>query len=353
MTDPMGKRGKTMARLFNQEWKKTDLLRRVGHMEQLAGIRLLEAEDGKARGCRILDVWTGTGLRFQVNAERSLDITSCDLKGMSLSWRSAAGLVHPAYYEPSGMGWLRSFSGGLITTCGLDQYGFPSQENGKELGLHGRLSNLPATQVNYRTYWMGDEYILEITGEVRQSTLFDENLVLQRRISTALGSNVLCIEDTVKNENFEPSPHMLLYHFNLGFPLISEDTRLTVQSAEIQPRNEFARAGLAKWDHFQTPTHGFTEMVFIHRPVPDEDGLAAIELTNPKMGLGLRWRYETASLPYLYEWKMMGEGNYVVGIEPSNCNGMEGRAAARSTGQLPILEPGESRNYRIELEVSG
>ena len=53
-----------MAKLFNREWSKTELLSRVGQMEQLAGIRLLEAGDGKARGSRILDVWTGTGLRF-------------------------------------------------------------------------------------------------------------------------------------------------------------------------------------------------------------------------------------------------------------------------------------------------
>ena len=215
-----------MVTLFNRDWSKAELLRRVGHMDQLAGIRLLEVGDGKARGCRMLDVWTGTGLRFQVNADRALDISSCDFKGIPISWRSPTGDVHPAYYEPQGVGWLRSFPGGLLTTCGLDQFGLPSQDGGVEFGLHGRISNTPSVQVNYRTYWDGDDYKLEINAETRQASLFGENLVLRRRISTTLGSNCIRIEDIITNEGFDPAPHMLLYHFNLGFPLVSENTRL-------------------------------------------------------------------------------------------------------------------------------
>jgi hypothetical protein len=92
-------------------------------MEQIAGIRLVEASEGRARGCRLLDVWTGSGLRFQANADRALDLSYCEFQGLPLAWRSPAGDVHPSYYEPEGLGWLRSFAGGLLTTCGLDQFG--------------------------------------------------------------------------------------------------------------------------------------------------------------------------------------------------------------------------------------
>ena len=340
-----------MAMLFNREWSKIELLSRVGHMDQLAGIRLLEAGDGKARGCRILNVWTGTGLRFQVNAERALDISSCDFKGLPLAWRSPAEDVHPAFYEPQGLGWLRSFPGGLLATCGLDQFGSPSQEGGAEFGLHGRISNCPASQVNYRTFWDGDEYKLEINGEIRQAALFCENLVLRRRITTSLGSTHIRLEDVVTNEGFQPAPHMLLYHFNLGFPLVSEHTRLQLQAEETLPRDAAAQIGLAEWDRFQSPTPGYQEQVFIHRPVAAENGLTSVELRNPQVGIGLRWMYKTAELPYLMEWKMMGEGAYVVGIEPANCNGLGGRAATREARQLPMLVPGESRGYHIDVEV--
>jgi len=340
-----------MANLFNREWTKSELLSRVGQMDQLAGIRLLEAGDGKARGCRVLDVWTGSGLRFQVNAERALDISSCDFKGTPVAWRSPAGDVHPTYYEPQGLGWLRSFPGGLLMTCGLDQFGSPSQDGGAEFGLHGRISNQPASQVSYRTFWEGNDYKLEIAGESRQSALFCENLVLRRRISTALGSSRIHIEDVVTNEGFESAPHMLLYHFNLGFPLVSENTHLQLQSEETLPRDAIAQSGLAEWARFQSPTPGYQEQVFIHRPVTDENGQTTVELQNLQVGFGLRWKYKTAELPYLMEWKMMGEGAYVIGVEPANCNGLGGRAATRELGQLPLLAPGESRNYHIDVEV--
>jgi hypothetical protein len=340
-----------MLTLFNREWSKADLLRRVGQMDQLAGIRLVEAGEGKGRGCRLLDVWTGTGLRFQVNADRALDISACDFKGLPLAWRSPAGDVHPTYYEPYGLGWLRSFPGGLLATCGLDQLGPPCQDGDQEFGLHGRISNCPASQVNHRAFWSGDDYILEISGECRQAALFHENLVLRRRIQTRLGSNIIRIEDVVANDGFEPAPHMLLYHFNLGFPLVSEHTRLRLQSASTLARDADAQAGLAEWDRFQPPTPGYREQVFIHRPIPDQGNAAVVELVNPQIGLGLRWTYDTTHLPFLFEWKMMGEGAYVVGVEPVNCDGVGGRASARQLGQLPFLEPGENRIYRLAVEV--
>jgi hypothetical protein len=47
----------------------------------------------------------------------------------------------------------------------------------------------------------------------------------------------------------------------------------------------------------------------------------------------------------------MGEGTYVLGLEPANCSGIAGRAAARKAGDLPYLAPGESRRYALEIEV--
>ena len=340
-----------MVRLYDREWSKVDLLRRVGQMDQLAGIRLVEAGEGKGRGCRLLEVWTGSGLRFQVNAERALDLSGCDYKGLPLAWRSPTGDVHPAYYEPHGLGWLRSFPGGLLATCGLDQLGPPCQDEGVDFGLHGRIANTPASQVSHRAFWDGDDYVLEISGEARQAALFNENLVLRRRITTRLGSRAIHIEDEVANDGFEPAPHMLLYHFNLGFPLVSEHSRLRLQASSSQARDADARAGLAEWDRFQPPTPGYREQVFIHQPIPDRDNMATVELVNPQIGLGLRWRYDTAHLPYLFEWKMMGEGAYVLGVEPVNCDGVGGRLSARGSGVLPLLEPGVSRVYRLAVEV--
>ncbi len=72
-----------------------EILERVGHMDQLAGIKMIEAGDGPARGSRMLQVWTGAGLSFQVAADRALDISACQYKGISLAWNSSIGDVHP------------------------------------------------------------------------------------------------------------------------------------------------------------------------------------------------------------------------------------------------------------------
>jgi hypothetical protein len=340
-----------MASLYGRHWGRQDLLRYVGHMDQVAGIRLVEGADGVERGNRVLQVWMGGGLRFSVLADRALDISACNYKGISLTWASPVGEAHPAYYEAQGAGWLRSFQGGLLVTCGLDHFGPPCRDEGEDFGLHGRVSNLPARSVGYSASWIGDKYELEISGEVRQTQVFGENLVLRRRISTRLGSNKIRIEDTVTNEGFSSHPHMILYHVNAGFPLLCESARLKIDVEETTPRDSEAATGIADWMAFQPPTPQYCEQVFVHTPVSDERGWAAVELENPNLGLGLRLTFDKATLPYLVEWKMMGEGLYVLGIEPTNCGVVGGRAAAREQGALPYLAAGESRSYSLEVDV--
>ncbi|MGD0612768.1 MAG: aldose 1-epimerase family protein [Anaerolineales bacterium] len=330
---------------------RQDLARYIGAMDQVAGIKLLEAADGLERGGRLLQVWTGSGLTFNVLAERALDISACQYKGVSLAWRSAIGDAHPAYYEAADTGWLRSFQGGMLVTCGLDTFGPPDREGDEELGQHGRLSNLPAREVSYHSAWVGDEYRLEIVGEVRQAKVFGENLVVRRRISTSLGSNKIHLEDTVTNESFSPHPHMILYHVNTGFPLLSEEAHLKFDVAATLPADEASKKGLGEWRIFQPPTPEFREQNFVHTPLADASGWAKAELENPGLKLGLRLAFDTATLPYLNEWKMMGEGLYVLAIEPMNCNPLGGRSVMRQKKALPYLEAGESRVYTLELEV--
>jgi hypothetical protein len=340
-----------MASLYGRDWSRQELIRYVGQMGQVAGIKLLEGADGVERTSRILEVWTGSGLCFHVLADRALDISSCHYKGISLAWMSPVGNAHPAYYEPEGMGWLRSFQGGLLATCGLDHFGPPCRDEGEDLGLHGRASNLPARYVSHRAFWTGDAFEMEISGEVRQTRVFGENLVLRRRISTRLGTSKIRVEDVVTNEGFAPHPHMILYHVNLGFPLLSETSRLNLDVEETIPRDADAKAGIADWRSFQPPTAGYREQVFIHTPQASDENIVTAEVTNPALGLGLRLAYDRTTLPYLVQWKMMGEGLYVLGVEPTNSHTILGRAAARESGKLTYLDAGESRRYVLELAV--
>ena len=111
-----------------RKWIQRELTRYIGSMDQIAGIKSFESQDGVERGGRVLEVWTGSGLRFHVLSDRALDISSCEYKGTSLAWRSSVGDAYPTYYDASGSEWLRSFQGGLLVTCGLDTFGPPNRD---------------------------------------------------------------------------------------------------------------------------------------------------------------------------------------------------------------------------------
>lgn len=340
-----------MVKLYQQKRTRRELSRYVGHMDQIAGIKLLEGADGFERGARVLQVWTGTGLTFNVLGDRAMDISACQYKGMSLTWRSPVGDSHPAYYDAAGAAWLRTFQGGMFVTCGLDTFGPASRDEGEDLGQHGRISNIPAKALNYQTYWDDDAYQLVITGEMRQTRVYGENLVMRRRISTSMGSNKIQIEDTVTNEGFSPHPHMILYDVNLGFPLLSEDAHLKFEVKETFPWDDNAKKGMGEWMIFHPPVPYYQEQDFTHTPQANDEGWATCELVNPSLQLGLRLTFDQSTLPYLAEWKMMREGLYVLAIQPMNCNVWGGRAEVRKQNALPYLKAGESCSYAMEIEV--
>lgn len=341
-----------MARLWNRDWTRAELLDRVGRIEQIAGIRASVLEDGTGRGSRVLDVETGAGVGFSVLLDRGADIGACRLDGRSMAWMSPVGDAHPAYYRPAGDGWLRTFGGGLLTTCGLDTFGAPSTDGKDTFGLHGPIGHVPAEEVSFGGSWVGDEYVLEIRTTVRQTRVFGENLVLRRALRTALGSTRIEVADEVTNAGFDEQPHMLLYHCNLGFPLVDENATLAVDANPPSPRDRIAEAGLKEWFRGENPRDAYREQVYLHQlrdPAGDE---ATATVTNHLSGLRLALTVDTSTLPVLYQWKMMGRGTYVMGLEPANCRGIEGRAAAKEAGQLAVLAPQETRRYGLSFEFS-
>jgi hypothetical protein len=336
-----------MPSIFGQDYAKGELRRLVGGTAQLAGIRLVDLADGRVRGVRAAEVFTGSGFRFQVLVDRGLDLGAAEHAGRPLAWLHPA-LGSPSLREPHGMGWLRTFGGGLVTTCGLDHFGPPDPE-GEGYGLHGRASHLPAENLRVRQEWRDDEYVLEIEGETRQARLFGENLRLERRLSTRLGATSLVLEDRVTNEGFRPAPLAVLYHCNLGFPVVSPDSELLVRDRSVRPRDPAAQAGLSEHLRFGPPTPGFAEQVFFHEPRVDPNGLACAAIVNRALGFGAFVRWRAAELPVLAHWKMTGEGEYVCGLEPSTHVMTQERREQRENGSLRDLAPGESVSFRLEI----
>jgi len=343
----------SMPKLYGRDYTIDQLRQRVGDVGQLAGIRSAMLNDGNEAGTRILEFRTGSGLRFTVLPDRGMDIADAEWNGIPLVWHSPTGITHPAYYEPQGLGWLRSFYGGLLVTCGLMNVAVATEDLGESYGLHGRASNLPAKNVSYDAVWHGDDYVLTARGKVRETRVFGENVLFTRTITTQLGSNTLTITDVVENQGFEPTPFMMLYHINAGFPVLDEDSELMLNS-EVIPRDEVAAQGVAVAKRGAPPTPGFKEHVHKHNVKPANDGWATVALVNRKFnggqGIGLKVRYQPEELPYFWQWRMVGQGTYVMGLEPANCHLM-GRGEERKQGRLPMLAAGETRTHHLEIGV--
>lgn len=339
-----------MATILGTNYSRSDLTTRLGHVSQLAGIRMMELRDGSEAGVRIADVRTGSGLRFQVSLDRGMDISVAEYKGIPLAWRSPAGDVHPRFYEPQGTGWLRSFPGGLMTGCGLSQVGAPCIDEGEELGLHGRLSHLPAFDVRSAEEWDGDRCTFRLEGSVREYSVFGVNLLLHRTIETSLGSSQITVRDVVKNEGTTRSPIMMLYHINLGWPTLSKGGRILLNGKSVAARDAEAHKGLAQAKEIPGPAPGFKEQVFQHDLHEDREGFSAVMLENAGLNIGFALRFRKKELPRFNEWKMTAEGMYVLGLEPANCH-TKGRAAERAAGTLQFLESGEEKEFVVQMAI--
>lgn len=327
---------------------KDKLLTYVGNQAQLGSARQYVLSDGWGRNMRCIDIDSGSGLRYTILPDRGMDISLASYKGTNLVYLTCNSETNPAFYEPENIGWLRTFNGGLMTTCGLTYLGSPVNDGGEELGLHGRYSTIPAKQVSDLSQWVGDDYIIKIRGVAEEGFMFGNKLRLEREITTVTGSNIIIITDTVTNFGFRPSPFQILYHMNMGYPLLSEDAELLIDPAQTLPRDDSAAMGLKEFRKFTVPQEGFKEQVFDHLMKTDSKGMATVTLQNKKLGISLKIRFNTARLPYLVQWKMMGQGDYVLGLEPSNAPGRN-RKLLREENMLPELKPGESKVNKIEI----
>jgi hypothetical protein len=134
-------------------------------------VKIAEFSNGFEHGVKVAIVRNGE-LDFLVAIDRGMDIVNAEYKGVPLSWISPTGIVAPAFYEPEGLGGLRGFPGGLMTTCGLTYMGTPTFDEGESLGLHGRISYSPANLLHADAYWDGESYRIFLEGEIKESKVF-------------------------------------------------------------------------------------------------------------------------------------------------------------------------------------
>ena len=340
-----------MALIFGRDYCKTDLLKYLGNISQIAGIEELEIAEGKARGGRIYRVKNGNGLEFDLLPDKALDIGKLSYKGVNISFQSKNNSGSASCYHPVLNEFDYYFSGGMLWTCGLKNTG-PDyiDEDGFFQHAHGRIGITPCESSYNRTYWQDEDLKIISGGIVRESLLGGHNLILNRAIETSLSRNEIVINDVLENNEPQGTEYLILYHFNFGFPFLSESLELNFpeSKSEIIPRTEEASEGLSEWSVFKEPADGSSEHVFFHKPVMDDDGCCEVRLENKILGIGAYLRYESENLPILTQWKTIRACEYALGIEPGNSY-ISGMKNERKTGNVGFIKGFSEKRFSMKL----
>ena len=330
---------------------KRELLRKTGSFQQLASIRTLSFAEGRAQ-TRAVELVNGP-LRFTALADKCLDIAELSWRGVNFSFLSKPGLQGRNQYDTHGDEALRSIMGGFFFTAGLENICAPCTIAGKDYPMHGRIRTTPAEHLCADARWEGEDYVLELRGEMREAELFGENLVLRRSLRTVYGQKSFTLTDEIENQSFRDEPLMLLYHINIGYPLLDEGTRLYLPTRGVTPREELSAPHAERWNVMDAPKDNEPEYVFIHDPIPDGEGRMSACVVNERLELGLRIGWDTKNLPFFMEWKSTASGDYVLGLEPANSS-VYGRPWHEKRGELHHLAPlAAERNELVFTVLDG
>lgn len=316
----------------------------IGNSLQIRGAERYTLEGGKGEGMHFLYIRNGLGLEVWISLDRAGDVSRLNFQGDNMGYFSPCGYVAPQYYDPVGIGFLKSFTAGFFTTCGLTAVGSPCTDDGEELPLHGTVSHIPAQLVAIEETSEGLTVKLKITDGI----LFGRKLVMDRCYRFSYTENTFTVTDTVTNEGTAQSPYMLMYHCNMGWPLLSENSLVRIPHSKLTPRNDHAKTLVDTALQMEKPQTGYEECCFYY-DVLEKDGFANAGIYNSEIGKGVVLSYNKSTLPCFTQWKMMGNQDYVLGLEPGNCT-PDGRDVLRQNGTLQFLQPEESCTTHVQFK---
>lgn len=296
---------------------------RISNLSQVASIRRYTLTEGRAIGLEVLDCDNGK-IRFLLNLSKACDIMQLYHEGQNVSFISKNG------FTKRETPFSNRFEGGMLYTCGLDSVG------GREgYELHGTLHNIPAELV--RAECNGQQIVIEAI--MRDTALFGKNLVLKRKITSGIGADTVTVEDTLINDGFRDEEYCLLYHINIGYPMLDEGAKVVADVEKCEPRTPWSRENMST-------------MYEIGATVPNEEETCyfltlkkpEVLLVNEKLGKVLTVSYSGETLPHFIEWKSMASGDYALGFEPCTTE-LDGKFAYSTVKQ------GESVVLKTSISV--
>lgn len=297
---------------------------KVSNFQQIASVRRYTLTGGIEDGLKVLDCDNGN-IRFLLNESKACDIMQIYHQGTNISFISKND------FTKRETDFLNRFEGGMLYTCGLDNLG---RREGYQ--MHGTFHNIPAQIVCARC----DEQGIEVQAIIRNTALFGKNLVMKRKIFSEIGSDCVIIEDWLVNEGYKDEEYCLLYHINLGYPMLDVGAKIVAEVKERKTTSEWAK---------QNEGTAFV----IEEAVPNAEETcyyltlnnAEISLINEKLGKNFSLAYSGDTLPYFLEWKSRASGDYALGLEPCTTELDDGFS-------YKIIKPKESVCFQLKLMVS-
>ena len=317
----------------------------VGHPLQTRGAEQYVLKGGKGEGMNFIYARNGLGLEIWISVDRCADVSRVTFNGKNMSYTSPCGQVAPSYYDRTGLNFLKSFNAGFFTTCGFDGAGGPCVDNGEEIGLHGRIGNTPA----YLDGIIETDDTLNLAFSVRDCTIFGRKFVLKRVYTISYTENSFKLSDSITNFGDNSEPFCLLYHCNMGYPLLSENSVVRFPNTKIWATTQNAIDNIDAALIMEKPQANYAERCYFFDASADKDGVVNNGIFNPDVDAGMVMTYKKEQLPCLTEWKMMGKYDYVLGIEPGIVCPSP-RVKMREAGLLPFL--GSEETYNTEITFS-
>lgn len=313
----------------------------LGNLDQIAAAVPSIVADGPAAGCRAIDLRVWDGIDVRLLPDRALDAGAAWYGGVPLAWISPAGETAPVA-NPREQDWSRGFNGGLVTTCGLRNVGVPSEGIGQHGEFHEQRAAVEAIE---RT----EDGVITVRGRIAEVDSLRYELEVRRTWRTRAGEGRVELVDVTRNRGRETEAAPMLYHVNFGAPLWSDGAEVVLSPRATRPRDEDAAPFADAWAAWPGIVPG-PERVFEHDVDPGQDGWAEARVRNPRLGLEVAVRWDTATMPRLWQWVYPAPGLAVLALEPANCSVL-GRAHDRAEGRLPELAPGEERITRLEIRA--
>ncbi len=317
-------------------------------------VRTTRLSGGRREGVRLVELSAGD-TRVMVLPDRGLGIWKMVAGGVELGWQSPVqGPVHPSFVplaEPSGLGWLDGFDE-LVARCGLVSNGAPDFDASGRLtyGVHGRIANLPAHDVAVSL----DEEAgtVTLTGSVDETRFLIQALRMETRLVLDASRHRIAWTDTVTNLSDRPTTMQMLYHVNMGPPMLGAGAEVVAAIDELAPRDAHAAADIPTWNRYDAPRPGRSEEVHFARLRAAADGRATALLVAPDGHRAAALTWQTDTLPCFALWKNQGGAadGYVTGLEPAT-NHPNPRSFEESQGRVVPLEPGASVRFELAIEV--